>query len=65
VSASFVFRLDGRGPWNGNTLYEISGFELTSAADALAMYAKLRDATAIEIPLTRRGKPVTFAITIR
>ena len=43
---------------NGDTLQSINGFELTSADKALEVYTKLREATSLEVEVTRRGKPV-------
>src|SRR5207342_895183 len=45
---------------NGDTLQSINGFELTSADKALEVYTKLREATSLEMEVTRRGKPVTL-----
>ena len=53
------------GLTNGDTLQAINGFELTSADKALEVYTKLRDATSLEVEVTRRGKPVTLKYTIR
>jgi type II secretory pathway component PulC len=50
---------------NGDTLESINGFELTSADKALEVYTKIRDATSIELSITRAGKPVTLRISIR
>ena len=40
----------------------INGFELTSADKALEVYTKLRDATSLEVEITRRGKPMTTQV---
>ena len=53
------------GLTNGDTLTSINGFELTSADKALEVYTKLREATSLELDVTRRGKPVTLKYTIR
>lgn len=53
------------GLTNGDTLTSINGFELTSADKALEVYTKLREATSLELEVTRRGKPVTLKYTIR
>jgi general secretion pathway protein C len=53
------------GLTNGDTLQSINGFELTSADKALEVYTKLREATSLEMEVTRRGKPVTLKYTIR
>ena len=45
------------GLTNGDTLQSINGFELTSADKALEVYTKLREATSLEVEITRRGKP--------
>jgi general secretion pathway protein C len=50
---------------NGDTLQSINGFELTSADKALEVYTKLREATSLEMEVTRRGKPITLKYTIR
>ncbi len=53
------------GLTNGDTLQSINGFELTSADKALEVYTKLREATSLEVEVTRRGKPVTLKYSIR
>jgi general secretion pathway protein C len=50
---------------NGDTLTSINGFELNSADRALEVYTKLREATSLELEVTRRGKPVTLKYNIR
>ena len=50
---------------NGDTINSINGFELTTADKALEVYTKLREATSLEMEVTRRGKPVTLKYTIR
>ena len=45
------------GLTNGDTLQAINGFELTTADKALEVYTKLREATSLEVEVTRRGKP--------
>ena len=50
---------------NGDTLQSINGFELTSADKALEVYTKLREATSLEVEITRRGKPMTLKYSIR
>jgi len=50
---------------NGDTMQAINGLELTSAEKALEVYTKLRDATTLEVSLTRRGKPDTITYSIR
>jgi general secretion pathway protein C len=53
------------GLTNGDTLQAINGFELTSADKALEVYTKLREATSLEVEVTRRGKPVTLKYSIK
>ena len=53
------------GLTNGDTLQSINGFELTSADKALEVYTKLREATSLEVNVTRRGKPLTLKYSIR
>ena len=50
---------------NGDTLQAINGFELTSADKALEVYTKLREATSLQVQVTRRGKDLTINYTIR
>lgn len=50
---------------NGDTLQSINGFELTSADKALEVYTKLREATSLEVEVTRRGKPVNLKYSIK
>lgn len=50
---------------NGDTLQSINGFELTSADKALEVYTKLREATSLEVEVTRRGKPLTLKYSIK
>lgn len=53
------------GLTNGDTLQAINGFELTSADKALEVYTKLREATSLEVEVTRRGKSTTLKYQIR
>jgi general secretion pathway protein C len=53
------------GLTNGDELDAVNGMELTSADKALEIYTKLKDATSLELDVTRRGKPVTLKYTIR
>jgi general secretion pathway protein C len=53
------------GLTNGDTLQSINGFDLTSADKALEVYTKLREATSLEVEVTRRGKPVTLKYSIK
>lgn len=53
------------GLTNGDTLQSINGFELTSADKALEAYTKLREATSLQLGVTRRGKDMTLNYSIR
>jgi general secretion pathway protein C len=53
------------GLTNGDTLQAINGFELTSADKALEVYTKLREATQLQVEITRRGKPMTLNYSIK
>jgi general secretion pathway protein C len=53
------------GLTNGDTIHEINGFELTTADKALEVYMKLKEASSLQMEVTRRGKPVTMKYTIR
>ncbi|MDB4959271.1 MAG: ral secretion pathway protein [Myxococcales bacterium] len=53
------------GLTNGDTLQSINGFELNSADKALEAYTKLREATSLEVEITRRGKQMTLKYSIR
>jgi len=53
------------GLQNGDTLQSINGFELTSADRALEVYTKLREASALQVDVTRRGKPTTLNYRIK
>jgi general secretion pathway protein C len=53
------------GLTNGDTLSAINGMELTTADKALEVYTKLREATSLEVEVTRRGKPMTLKYSIR
>ncbi len=50
---------------NGDLVREINGFALDSPDQMLEIYTKLRDATSLEIALTRRGRDETIRIEIR
>ena len=53
------------GLTNGDTLQSINSFELTSVDKGLEIYAKLREATSLQVEVIRRGKPMTLKYTIR
>jgi general secretion pathway protein C len=53
------------GLQNGDTLQSINGFELTSADKALEVYTKLREATSLQVEVTRRGQQQKLTYTIR
>ena len=50
---------------NGDTLNGVNGMQLNSMDRAMEVYAKVRDASSIQVEVTRRGKPVTLNYTIR
>ena len=50
---------------NGDTVHSINGIDLDDPSKALDIYTKLRDATRLEIELSRRGRPEILVITIR
>ncbi len=50
---------------NGDLVREINGFSLDGPDKVLEIYTKLRDATSLEIALTRRGRDETIRIEIR
>jgi general secretion pathway protein C len=53
------------GLTNGDTLQAINGMELTTADKALEVYTKLREATTLQVEITRRGQPMTLKYGIR
>jgi general secretion pathway protein C len=53
------------GLQNGDTLQSINGFDLTSAQNALEAFTKLREATSLEVLITRRGKAEKLSYSIR
>ena len=50
---------------NGDLVREINGFTLDGPDKMLEIYTKLRDATSLEIALTRRGRDASLRIEIR
>lgn len=61
-SGSALARL---GLASGDTLTAINGFDLTSMDATMNAYAKLRDATSLELSVDRKGKPTTLRYAIR
>lgn len=61
-SGSALARL---GLASGDTLTAINGFELTSMDATMNAYAKLREATSLELSIDRKGKPATLRYAIR
>lgn len=53
------------GLTNGDTLNAVNGFQLDSLEKAMEVYTKMREATSLELEVTRRGKPITLKYTIR
>jgi hypothetical protein len=53
------------GVLNGDTLTSINGFDLSSMDQSLEVFAKVRNAKAIEVKVIRRGKPVILKYTVR
>lgn len=53
------------GLQNGDTLLKINGFAMTTAEQALEVYAKLREAKQLVFDLMRAGKPATLVVTIK
>lgn len=53
------------GLQNGDTLQSINNFELTSVDKALEVYTKLREASSLEVDITRRGKQEKLKYSIR
>jgi general secretion pathway protein C len=53
------------GVLNGDTLNAINGFDLSSMDQSLEVFAKVRNAKAIEVKVIRRGKPVILKYTVR
>lgn len=50
---------------NGDTLNVVNGMQLNSMDRAMEVYAKVRDASSLQVEITRRGKPVTLNYTVR
>jgi general secretion pathway protein C len=50
---------------NGDTIHAINGFDLTSPDKALEVYTKVKEATALQVQVTRRGKEMTINYAIK
>jgi len=50
---------------NGDTIHSINGFELDSLDKGLEVYQKVKDASGLQVSITRRGKPVTVNYSIK
>ncbi|MCE9577661.1 MAG: hypothetical protein K8W52_31210 [Deltaproteobacteria bacterium] len=50
---------------NGDTIHAINGFDLTSPDKALEVYTKVKEATALTVQVTRRGKEMTINYAIK
>lgn len=50
---------------SGDVINSVNGFELTSAEQGLEAYAKLKQASNLELVITRRGQSVTMRYQIR
>ena len=50
---------------NGDTIHGINGMELNSMDRAMEVYSKVREASNLQVTVTRRGKPVTLNYSIR
>ncbi len=53
------------GLQNGDRIEKVNGLDLTGPDEAMAAYAKLKNASRIELQLTRRGQPMTITYTIK
>jgi general secretion pathway protein C len=50
---------------NGDTIHSINGNELDSLDKGLEVYQKVKDASGLEVEVTRRGKPMSIHYTIK
>ncbi len=50
---------------NGDTIHAVNGMELNSMDRAMEVYSKVREASNLQVTVTRRGKPVTLNYGIR
>jgi general secretion pathway protein C len=53
------------GLMNGDTLHAVNGFELSTPDKALEVYTKVREASSLQVTVTRRGKPVDLSYSIK
>ncbi len=53
------------GLQNGDTLHAVNGYDLSSPDKALEAYARLRNASALEVELTRRGRDLVLNYAIQ
>lgn len=53
------------GLLNGDVVRRINGFEMTSPANALEVYSRLRDASRIDVELERAGSSIRKSYSIR
>ncbi len=49
---------------SGDTIRRVNGVEITTTEQALRVYTKLREATAIELDVLRRGRSIKLTISI-
>jgi general secretion pathway protein C len=50
---------------NGDTIHSINGNELDSMEKGLEVYQKVKDASSLQVSVTRRGKPLTLNYSIK
>jgi general secretion pathway protein C len=50
---------------NGDTIHSFNGNELDSLDKGLEIYQKVKDASSLQVSVTRRGKPVNLQYTIK
>jgi general secretion pathway protein C len=50
---------------NGDTIHSINGNELDSLDKGLEVYQKVKDATSLQVSVTRRGKPMTLNYSVK
>jgi general secretion pathway protein C len=49
---------------NGDVIQKVNGYAMDDPTKALGVYQKLKDATSVNLEITRRGKPMTFDYNI-